>query len=425
MIRFGLIALWTPGHLNPMTTLGHELQRRGHQVTLFGPIDTEASAIAAGLSFCALGESELPRGATHEIVARLGEMKGLSALRHNIQISTFGVNMVLRDAPGAVRKRGIDALLIDQIAIEGETVAEALNIPFITVCNALMLNREDEVPPHFTPWSYNPSWWGRLRNRAGYSLLYRMAQPIKKILNEHRQRWQLDPYSNLSEPFSKLLQLSQQPAEFEFPRHYLPDCFHFTGPYAHPASRKPVDFPFEQLTEKPLIYASLGTVQNRLKWIFHTIAEACLEIDAQLVISLGGSDISDPLTDLPGNPLVVKYAPQLELLQKAALTITHAGMNTTLESLSNGVPMVAIPITNDQPAVAARIASTGTGEVVNLSRLNVPRLRKAVQLVLTEDSYQRNALKLQQAIRRTGGVKKAANLVEQAISTGKPVWREL
>jgi len=47
---------------------------------------------------------------------------------------------------------------------------------------------------------------------------------------------------------------------------------------------------------------------------------------------------------LPGSPLVV-YAPQLELLAKARLTITHAGLNTVLDSLSNGVPLVAIPIT--------------------------------------------------------------------------------
>ncbi|RQH11362.1 glycosyl transferase family 1, partial [Okeania hirsuta] len=77
--------------------------------------------------------------------------------------------------------------------------------------------------------------------------------------------------------------------------------------------------------------------------------------DAQLVMSLGGSATPESLPNLPGNSLVVKYAPQLELLQKATLTITHAGMNTTLECLNNAVPMVAIPIAFDQPGVAARV----------------------------------------------------------------------
>jgi MGT family glycosyltransferase len=165
----------------------------------------------------------------------------------------------------------------------------------------------------------------------------------------------------------------------------------------------------------------MGTVQNRLIGIFQDIASACQGLDAQLVISLGGSATPESLPELPGSPLVVGYAPQLELLQKATLTITHAGMNTTLESLSNGVPMVAIPIANDQPGVASRLAWTGAGEVLLLSRLKVPRLRAAIERVLTEDSYKNNASRLQEAIRRAGGVRRAADIVEQAISTGKPV----
>lgn len=61
------------------------------------------------------------------------------------------------------------------------------------------------------------------------------------------------------------------------------------------------------------------------------------------MISLGGGGSPELLQGMPGSPLVVGYAPQLELLKKATLTITHAGLNTVLESLSNGVPMVAIP----------------------------------------------------------------------------------
>jgi UDP:flavonoid glycosyltransferase YjiC (YdhE family) len=76
---------------------------------------------------------------------------------------------------------------------------------------------------------------------------------------------------------------------------------------------------------------------------------------------------------------------------------------------------------NDQPGVAARIAWTGTGEVIPLSRLNVPKLRNAIGRVLTQASYKQNALRLQQAIHRAGGVCRAADIIEQAIFTGKPV----
>ena len=94
-------------------------------------------------------------------------------------------------------------------------------------------------------------------------------------------------------------------------------------------------------------------------------------------------------------------------------------MNTALEALSNGVPMVAIPIANDQPAVAARIAWTGSGQVLLLKQLSVPKLRRAIHQVLTHETYRQNAIRLQKAIQTTGGVNQAADIVEQVLSTGK------
>jgi MGT family glycosyltransferase len=118
---------------------------------------------------------------------------------------------------------------------------------------------------------------------------------------------------------------------------------------------------------------------------------------------------------------VVPYAPHQQLIEKAALVITHAGMNTTLAALSSGVPLVAIPITNEQPGIASRIARTGAGEVVPLKRLNVSRLRDVIRLVLAKDSYKQNALRLQNTIRHAGGVTRAADIIEEAVSTGQPV----
>jgi MGT family glycosyltransferase len=157
----------------------------------------------------------------------------------------------------------------------------------------------------------------------------------------------------------------------------------------------------------------MGTLQNRLMGVFETIAEACVELDVQLVISLGGETSQESVPKFPGSPLVVGYAPQLELLQRASLTITHAGLNTALESISYGVPMVAIPITNDQPGVAARISWTGCGEMVKLSGLNVPKLRIAIKRVLMQESYRNNAIRLQTANQQAGGVVSAADIIEQ------------
>jgi MGT family glycosyltransferase len=260
-----------------------------------------------------------------------------------------------------------------------------------------------------------------LRNRAAYAFFDNRLSPVQGLINSYREKWRLPPHLYANDSYSTLAQICHQPAEFEFPREELPKHFHFVGPYQGDVGRVPAQFPYERLTGQPLIYASMGTLQNRLSWVFGNIAEACAELDHQLVISLGDNASTGFTSRLPGSPLVVGYAPQLELLQRASLTITHAGMNTTLESLRAGVPMVAIPVTNDQPGVASRIARCGVGEFLPVIRLAPSSLKHAVKKVLRSDSYKRNALRLQEAISSSGGVKLAGDIIEQAISTGKPV----
>ncbi len=422
MTHFGIICPAFTGHLNPMTTLGYELQRRGHRVTVVGVLDAEKKAYSAGLDFKAIAPSECPLGTIQQIHDELGKLSALAAMRYTISAIQEATDIFLQQAPKAIKNAGIDALLVDQISPAGGTVAEHLDIPFVSVSSALMVNEDISVPPFNTPWNYSPAWWAKIRNRMGYTLLRRIGKPVWKTIAEYRREWNLPPHYSQNDNYSQLAQLCQQPAEFEFPRENLPGCFHFTGAYHNLISRTPVDFPFEKLTGQPLIYASMGSVQNRLVGVFQTIAEACVKLDAQLVISLGSGISQESVPKLPGSPLVVEYAPQLELLQKASLTITHAGLNTTLESLSNGVPMVAIPVTNDQPGVAARIVWTGTGEMLPLKGLNVLKLRSAVTKVLKEDSYKQNALRLQSCIHQAGGVSRAADIIEKVVATGKPVF---
>ncbi len=421
MTHFGILCPASTGHLNTMIPLGSELLRRGHRVTVFNLLDAKTTTLASGLEFQPLAENEFPAGSMTEGLGKLGKLSGLTAFRYTIKAFTEISAALLREAPIAIQKAGVEALLVDQVSFEGGTIAEFLNLPFVTVCSALMVNRDPNIPPFGTPWQYNPTLPNRLRNQLSYQLLNLAVKPIREVIAEYRHQWKLPLYSHPNDGYSKLAQLSQQPAEFEFPRQNLPPHFHFTGPYHNPATRKPVPFPFEQLTGQPLIYASMGTVQNRLLDVFQTIASACEGLDAQLVISLGGGATPESFPQLPGNPIVVGYAPQLELLQKATLTITHAGMNTTLESLSNGVPMVAIPVANDQPGVAARIAYTGVGELVSLKELSVSKVRSAIGKVLTQESYKQRAIEMQEAIGRSGGVKKAADIIEQVVLTRKPV----
>ena len=137
------------------------------------------------------------------------------------------------------------------------------------------------------------------------------------------------------------------------------------------------------------------------------------------VISLGSRN--QELEARAGAPIVVPFAPQLELLRRATLTITHAGLNTALESLTQGVPMVAIPIANDQPGVASRLEWLGVAEVVPPARLSVPRLRACVGRMLSEPRYRVKAQHWKGKIARADGLAQAANIVEQAIAKRQPV----
>ena len=421
MTHFGIICPAMAGHLNTMTTLGYELKQRGHRVTLLGISDAKSKAVEAELEFQVIGESDFPTGATKDLYTKLGNLSGAEALQYTFNWVTDTAKMYLRDAPKVAKKLGIEALLVDQATPEGGSVAEHLGIPFISICSALMLNREINVPPFCTLWDYDPSPRGLERNRLGYEKVNGLGTTLRKITNDYRASWGLPICEHPNDFYSPLAHIAQHPGEFEFPRKELPPYFHFIGSCYNPTLRKIIPFPYEKLNGKPLVYASLGTLQNRLLWIFDAIAQACAEFDVQLVIALGGGASPDDLPELSGEPIVVGYAPQLELLQKATLTITHAGLNTTLESLTQGVPMVAIPITNEQPGVAARIAWTGTGQFVPLEEVNADKLREAIEQVLSDDSYKKNALRLQNAIKQGGGASKAADVIEQVVATRKPV----
>ncbi len=322
--------------------------------------------------------------------------------------------MVCEDAPAAIREAGVDALLVDQMEPAGGAVAEHLGLPFITVCNALAINRDPVAPPSFTPWAYRETSWARMRNAVGYQVSDWLTRPISNAVAEYRRRWKMPRLASPDESFSKLAQICQMPREFDFPRQQLPACFHYVGPLRRTLPT-PVAFPWERLDGRPLVYASLGTLQNSREPLFRCFAEACRGLDVQLVISHGGGLSEREASDLPGEPLVVSYAPQVDVLARAHLTITHAGLNTVLDSLAHGVPMVAVPITYEQPAIARRVEWTGTGCTLPFAKLNVGRLKDHIRTALQGPGYRAAAGRMREAIRQAGGVGRAADIIELAV----------
>jgi MGT family glycosyltransferase len=392
-----------------LCALGRVLQCRGHAVTVFQLPDLRARVQREGLEFWPIGDGKAEAGELASSISQLGRMTGVSAVRFTIKCAAKLAALVLETAPNALKAAGIDVALIDQNDPAGAAVADYLELPYISVAAALPLNREPYIPPSFVPWPFRRSMWAFARNRVGYAGSDWLLTPITSVINEQRRKWGLTALHSPDDSFSKLAQLCTLPETFDFPRRQLPPVFHYLGPFLDNA-RVRVPFPWDRLDGRPLVYASFGTLQNRCPEHFRAIAKACAGLDAQLVLSSGGAEFA--MDDLPGSAIVVSYAPQIELLHRARLFITHSGLNSVLESLNAAVPVVAIPITNDQPAVAARVRQSGAGEMLPLNRLSSHRLRSAIERVLASDHYRQNATRIQTDIRNSGGVQRAADIAE-------------
>lgn len=187
--------------------------------------------------------------------------------------------------------------------------------------------------------------------------------------------------------------VSQTPKEFDLPGIPWPSQFHYAGHFFDEAGREPIQFPWEKLDSKPPIDVSLGALVNGLDSIYKTILPAVGRMpEAQVVLAKGNNIELADLGSVPSNVVVVDQAPQLELLKRSVLCITHAGLDTALESLAQGVPMVAIPIGYDQFGVALRIAYHGVGEVLEVDNLSIDELHGLIQKVLSRPIYRKNSL---------------------------------
>lgn len=421
MVHFGVICPAAIGHSNPMVALAGELMQRGHRCTFFQVADWEKEMRKRGAHFQLIGAQEFPLGAWLALLERLGATEGLESLKLTIQMYCRVQEIICRDVPPAARRLGIDAFLVDQSQSAGTTVAEYLGVPAVTLCMAMLLNQDPDIPPPVTPWQYRPVWWARLRNQAGYSAFDRLAAPIRTALNDQRRHWGLPRVASFEQTCSPLAQISQQPREFEFPRTRLPKTFHFCGPLRGATPVLEGELAEFVSSGSPFVYGSLGTIQNYKKDLFRTMAEVCASLDLRLVLAHAGALDERESRSLPGNTLAVRWAQQPTILEGAALCITHCGMNTVLDALSQGVPCIGIPMAHEQPAIARRLEWTGSGINLGSGALTAEVLRAGIERVLSDPGFSKAARHLQVAIAAAGGVSRAADICEQVASSRRGV----
>lgn len=407
MSRIGFFTLPHTGHLYPATALGRKLSERGHEVVFFSAVTAKAIIRTAGLSFY-----PFPKQTVYEFP----ENKWFrSDLAKTLQGQIFYTRMVLAEGPDALKEAEIDAVVVDQLDFATGTVAELLHLPFINLSIIPPIYLGGDTPPICFGWRSHTDLVSQARNHTGNLLFSLFFAPVLAAVNRQRKTWSLRRFRNVNDVFSKRAIVTQMPEVLDFPRRRRPKQLFYTGPFFDGNGRRNIQFPWERLTGEPLIYASMGTRRNGNARVFQTIAEACSGMDAQLVISLGGS--MEDFGPLSGDPIIVRYAPQLDLISRANLTITHGGINTTLESLAKGVPLVAIPVSDDQPGVAARIKRVGAGTVVPFRKISVERLRNAISLVLKKPEYKLAVQQVRLAIEQSHGLERAADIVESPMKT--------
>jgi zeaxanthin glucosyltransferase len=424
-MRIGLLSLPLTGHLHPMTALARKLQSRENDVVFIGVPDVGSIARAAGLTFVSYCDEEYPEGSTARIWGPIAKLHGLEVAEYSASVilPPF-IQATLEHLPETLAETGVDALVIDTLHFYAELVPMSLGIPFVHVWNILHMDRSGTTPMCYFSWPHETTPEAVARNLEGLRQIGIRAAPMLEPAMRYVERAGLQiVWSDPMVADSKSAVITQIPKEFDFPGIPWPAHFHYAGPFHDNSGREVTPFAWDELDDKPLIYASLGTLVNGLSDVYRVILEAVRKLSGiQVVLSVGKNVDLDDLGLTPTNTIIVRSAPQIDLLKRAALCITHAGLNTALEALAQGVPIVAIPIAYDQPGVASRIAYHGVGEFIELEALTAEALSESILKVMENPSYRDRAGYLQRVIADTDGLDVAADVIEQAFRT-TPVSR--
>ncbi|MGI9001863.1 MAG: nucleotide disphospho-sugar-binding domain-containing protein [Pseudonocardia sp.] len=112
------------------------------------------------------------------------------------------------------------------------------------------------------------------------------------------------------------------------------------------------------------------------------------------------------------------WFPQLAVLRHAAAFVSHAGMNSTMEALYYGVPMVTFPQMPEQAANADQVQELGLGERLDPETLTPDTLRAAVSRVSSHPTVRARLDRMRRIARDSGGAARGADLIEERLSAG-------
>src|ERR1043165_7161980 len=123
MAIIGTICPNAPGHLNPLTALCRELQRRGHRV-IFYQVPLAAEKVRSReFEVRWFGEKEYPPAENLKNQQVQATLSGYKALRHTRDSLIRRIGLVIRQVPAMLHDDRIELMLVDQLSMGGGTAS--------------------------------------------------------------------------------------------------------------------------------------------------------------------------------------------------------------------------------------------------------------------------------------------------------------
>jgi UDP:flavonoid glycosyltransferase YjiC (YdhE family) len=189
--------------------------------------------------------------------------------------------------------------------------------------------------------------------------------------------------------------------------------------------------------DDPLVYLTFGSVAAgaHLPYfpaLYRSAIEELSKLPVRLLITIGNDrDPAELGADpLPPNVRVERWVSQDAISPHAAAIVCHGGYGTTLHALAHGTPLVVLPLFSaDQWENAAAVARAGAGIALDAdgdSRrvLELPgpdvlgELRPALQRVLSEPEFERDAARIAASIASLPPVDDAPSELAEVASHG-------
>lgn len=383
IVFFGFMA---QGHTNPTLGVVQELVSRGHRVRYYSFEPFREAITAAGAEFIPCDSALPPCQLSPKDQARIS--KDLVLSTKLLADATLALDGTLFDDLRAFRP---DCVVADSMALWGKAAACKLGIPFVSSITTFAFNQHVAKTMHTSS--------GGL-----FSFLRAMPKAQKEIKRLQEQGYPIKNVLDILQSDKDAHAIVYTSPEFQPSAETFPDRFAFVGPSVRPAVST-----YEKTRER-LIYLSMGTVNNRLLPLYQSCIDAFSLKPYQVVMAVGDQADLSAFGTLPPNITVLPSVDQMAVLQQADVFISHCGMNSASESLYCGVPLVVLPQTEEQQAVANRILHFYAG--VRPVREDGLGICAAAESIFLERNFYVNANILAQQFKRCPGAKGAADKIE-------------